>query len=173
MVPILPAAVPRRQGVGSIFDHVQAMAARHRMQRIKIAGFARNMNRNNGPRLRRHPALGIGGIDIETSRHAVAEHGTSAEICDHLGGRGKGVGRQQYFIARLQADGVERQLQRGGTGIHRQGVFAADISGKLFFELDGDRPGGKPARGLIPSGRRRSLPDQSRDDEMECRIFQS
>ena len=75
-----------------------------------------------------------------------AQHGTCAEICNHLGGRGEGVRGQQHFVPRLQADGVERQLQRGGTGINRQSVFAANISGKLFFELDGDRPGGKPAR---------------------------
>ncbi len=142
-----PAAVPRRQRVSRILDHMQAMAARHRMQRVKIASFARNMDRNDGPCLRRNPALRIGGINIEASPHAVAEYGTSPEICDDLGGRGKGVGGQQHLIPRLQADGVERQLQRGGTGIHRQGVLAPDISGKLFFELNGDWSGGKPARG--------------------------
>ena len=105
------------------------------------------MDRNDGPRLRRHPALRIGGINIEASPNAVAEHGTSAKICDDLGGRGKGVGGQQHFVPRLQADRIQRQLQRGGAGVHRQGVLAPDISGKLLFELNGNWSGGKPARG--------------------------
>src|SRR5579862_3219186 len=121
------------------------MAARHRVQRIKIASLACNMDWNDGPRLGRDAALSVRGINIEASTHAVAENRPSPEICYDFGSRSKSVGGQQHLIPSLQADGVERQLQCGSTRVDRQGMLAPDVSGKLFFKLDGNRSGGKPA----------------------------
>ena len=94
-------------------------------------------------------------------------HRTGAEIGNYFGRRGKGVGGQQDFIARFQVDGVQRQLQRGGTGIHREGMFTAHVGGKLLFELDGDRSRWSANPKRVHVARHHFLQCQSKDDEME------
>jgi len=48
--------------------------------------------------------------------------------------RHDGLG-QKHFVACLQSDGVQCQLQSGSAGIHRQSMFAAYVGGELLLEL--------------------------------------
>ena len=61
----------------------------------------------------------VDGVDVEAPFEAIAEHWSCPEIGDHLGGGGKSIGGYQHFVAALEPNGIESELQRGSARIHR------------------------------------------------------
>src|SRR5689334_368083 len=118
-----------------IFDYRKPMLVGKGPNRIQIAWFTGNVNRNDRPRARRNPSLDVPGINIESALYAVAKHGSGAEIGHHFRRCREGVGGKQYLVLGPQADGVESQLQRGGAGIYGESMLGADVFGKSTFEL--------------------------------------
>ena len=87
----------------------------------------------------------LGRIDVEGPRLDVDQNGPGIEIADDFGGgRERDRGRDD-LVSRAQADGLERQVERGGTGIDRDRMANADRRGEFRLELTGPRTARQPA----------------------------
>ena len=64
----------------------------------------------------------------------IDEDGLGAEVSDGGGGGDEGQRRTEDFVTRTDAGQTESEMQRGGTGRDRDGMFRADDDGEIFFK---------------------------------------
>ena len=102
-------------------------------------------------------ALEVGGIDRHGLRVAVDEAQPRAGV--HRGGRRREerVGGH-HDLASLDADGAQDDLERGGSGAHRDRVPSAVARRERVLELGADR-----AERELPGGQRVVDPFEDRD----------
>ncbi len=67
------------------------------------------------------------------------------EIAHDFGRRGKRHRRHHHRIALLDADGVEREVERGGAGVDGDGVRVSQEAREFLLELLDARSRGQPA----------------------------
>src|SRR5262252_7575309 len=131
-------------------------------QRIQITRLARNVHRHDGSSLGSNPVPNVFGVDVEAAIQAVTQNWASAEVLHNGGCRCESVSRQQNFLAGLQTDRIQSQLQSGGGRINGQRIFAADVRGKFLFESLRDGSGGEPAGGYHAKHSINLLPAETR-----------
>jgi hypothetical protein len=91
------------------------------------------------------PPFRIGDVHVEIRFPAIHQQRCRIEITDHLGGRRESQGGNDGHVTRLQADGLESEMQGGGAGIQGHRVFLREVTGELLLELLRPRPGRQPA----------------------------
>ena len=85
------------------------------------------------------------GVDVEVGVAHVGEDRGRARVDDHVRGRGPRDRARDHLVARLDADGEEREMERGGAGGDGEHVLGLDELGEAPLELGRLRPGGQPA----------------------------
>src|SRR5207302_1757599 len=88
---------------------------------------------------------GVRDVEIEILYTAISQDRARAEVPDHLGRGGERHGGHDHALARLQANGFQREVQCGGAGIDRDGVLVFEVIGELTLELFRPGPGREPA----------------------------
>ena len=122
-------------GAGGVLDHRQAVRARDRQDRGQIAGHARSGGRTRIARVcggdrRGDPGrvdVVAVGLDVDEDRHRAA-------LADRVGRGDEGVADRDHLVARADADGQQREMQRRGAVGHGAGVRRADHGGELRLE---------------------------------------
>ena len=82
-----------------------------------------------GPELLDLP-FGVGQVHVQRYGIAIHQQGHGALIADHFGGGGEGHRGHEHGLARVQAQRLDGQMQRGGAGIDGHGVPAAHLLGQ-------------------------------------------
>src|SRR5262245_25371226 len=104
------------------------------------------MNRDNRLRFGSNCGFNPIRIQIESIALAVDEYRLGFKIENHLRGGGESHGWNNYFIAFANSYGIQCDVQSRGSGVHRNGVLAAHILGKILLEALNLSAGGQPPR---------------------------
>ena len=102
------------------------------------------MHWNDCPRAFGYAPLGILKTNVKAAGNTVTQDWMRAEVGDYFRGRGERIGWNQNFVARSQADGIQRQLKGGRPGVDCQSVLGANIAGEFFLEFERNWPGRQP-----------------------------
>ena len=102
--------------------------------------------RTGSPGSRADGLLDSQRVDVEAIGLDVDEHRRRAAVADGVGGGDERVADGDDLVAGADADGQQRQVQRGGAVRHGAGVRRADMRGELALEGRDLRPLGQPAR---------------------------
>ncbi len=144
-LPLAVRADLGADGAGGILDHGQAVGSRDRQDRARSHGMpiwcTHRIARVRGVTARPRAAgsmLKVAGIDVDEHRHGAA-------VADGVGGGDEGVADGDHLVAGPDADGQQRQMQRGGAVGHGAGVRRADRGGELRLEGRDLRALGDPA----------------------------
>ena len=135
----------RADGAGGVLDHRQAVGAGDRHQRGEVAGHADLVDGEDrlGPRGDR--GRDGGDVDVVAAVLDVDEDRHAAALADGVRRGDEGVADRHHLVARPDADGEEREVQRGGAVRDGAGVGGADVGGELGLEGGDLRPLGEPA----------------------------
>ena len=109
------------------------MLARDREDRIHVAGIAQHVNRHDGARPGRDPALDIRRVNVQTGVDLGKHRHQSEKNRGTIGGDER-VSGHDYFVSWLQSDGQQTAHQRAGARTGGQGIRRAYITGKLLLE---------------------------------------
>ena len=127
--------------MGGILDDLEIEAPGQSLNPGHVADLTTVMDRQNGgdfysasDRLF-DPPFRIRKVQVEIVFPTIHQQRGGIKIADHLGGRCKGHGRNDDRFVRLQADGLQRQMQRRRAGIQSDGIFLSDKIGKFLLEL--------------------------------------
>jgi hypothetical protein len=118
------AVVQRRQRVGGIVEDPPAAFGGQRGQPGHVAGETGEVDRDQGadpaPVLQAQGLVGrehrLRG-EVAGHRIHVGEDRVSADVADHLRGRGEGVGRGDHQAVTFDPEGFEAEVERGGPGV--------------------------------------------------------
>jgi hypothetical protein len=130
--------------MGCVFDYMKAVACGELLNSVHIAGLPGKMDWEYSASPAGNLLSSLFGIDTESNRVHIHQHGNRFKVNNHLGRRCKRGCGHEDFITRLQSHGLECQVQRGGTGTHADGVPGTHIGGKVLLEFDGLRAHGEP-----------------------------
>ena len=138
----------RRQRMGGVFDHAQAMAARDVEDLQHVDRQTGVMDRDDRAGARRDRGLDQFGVDVQRCRVDVDQHHIGAQVADNFGRGGKGMGGGDDLVARADAQRFERQMQAGGGRIDGDAfdLRLGQKFGKSQFEALCFRAGGDPTR---------------------------
>jgi len=75
----------------------------------------------------------------------IGQQRAGAQVGAHLAAGGEGVGRHGDLVPGTDAEGLQRQVQGGGTAVEGQGVFGTDALGEGILQRVRPRAGGQPA----------------------------
>ena len=92
--------------------------------------------------------LSLGVVEVHVQRHRIAVHEDRdrAQIPHDLRGRGERHRRDEHGLSGLEAQGLDREVQRRRAGVHGDGVAPADGLGELLLETPHARTRRQPAR---------------------------
>ena len=111
-------------------------------------------------------------VEIEGIRLDVHEHGQGAAIADAVRGRDERMADGDDFIAGLDADGQQRQMQGRGAVRNGAGVLGADKGGKSLFEAGDGGTLTHPSRAQrLGDGRNLLVAHRRLGDWYHCRRF--
>src|SRR5687768_15379841 len=142
----VPAAILRRKRVGGILDDAQAVAAGDSEDGLHVAGMPGDVHGNHRSGARRDGPLECLRRHVQRVVLAVDEHRAGLEVLHHLGRRREGHGRHDHFIAFIDTDGVEREMQRRRRRVAGHGLGHSDVLRELRFEGFDLRTSGEPPR---------------------------
>jgi hypothetical protein len=112
---------------------------------IHVTGITGIVNGNYGPGAGSNRALEPRNVDVEGVGAAIDQDGSGFEIKDDLAGGSEGHSGEDDFVALLEVDGGEGEMQSGGARIDGDGVSGAEILRERGFKLLGARAGGQPS----------------------------
>src|SRR5271170_1284805 len=92
------------------------------------------MDRDDGARAWRDGALDQIGVNVRRSRINVNEHGLRAAIGDRFGRGYKSVWSCNHFVARLNTERQQPEVERGRPGGERDAVLRTAEGCKFAFE---------------------------------------
>lgn len=121
-------------GLRGILDHRNAMPVGDRQDRIHIGQPTVQMHRDDGPGARRDGALDHGRVDVEGPRIGIDQHRRCAGIADGGDRRDEGHRRGDHLIARPDAEGEQRQVQRRRARVQRDRLARPAIGGEAALE---------------------------------------
>src|SRR6266851_3217049 len=92
------------------------------------------MHRYDGPCPSRNGGLDFADVHAETIV-AIDQHSAGPDLVYGANGSHKGVGRGNDLVARPNADRLEREFQRVGTGTHPDRMLRANEFCKTLLEV--------------------------------------
>ena len=128
-----------------ILDNSQVVFFGNAQDLVHIAWLASHMNRNDRLGFWRNCGFEPSWIEIESVALAVHKHRFGFEVENDLRRRGKRHGRNDDLVTFFNSDGVQRQMKRRGSGIHRHRMLAPHIPGEILFEALDLGTGRKPS----------------------------
>jgi hypothetical protein len=87
----------------------------------------------------------VGKVHVQGHGIAIDQQRNGALVAYDFSRGGEGHGRDQHGLTGPQAQRVHGQVQGGGAGIDRYGMFSADFRREGSFEMSGARTCRKPA----------------------------
>ena len=132
-------------GVGAVFDDFQVVFPRKGRERVHVAGPPGKMDREDGPGTGRDFAPDVRRVDIHALRFHVRQHRGGPGVDDGVGRGREGQGRRDDFVARLEFQAEQAQVQGGGAGMHGNGMLRAAVGGKGLLEARDFRACAQPA----------------------------
>ena len=130
---VLPRDVAK-DALAGILDHGQVVLLGDFHEGRHVGHLSREVDGQERLGALRDLRLDLAHIHAEIVR-AVDEDRTGIGLTDRPHRRDEGVGRRDHLVSRSDTDGLERQLERIGSGIHADGVTRADHCGELLLEL--------------------------------------
>ena len=140
---------PRAERMRGVLDDRDLEPAAELKELVQLDGVAAVVHRQDGADVvaagLEHLADGI-GVDVEGVALHVDEERMTAGLLDHVCGGTEGQRCRHDVATRRDAQGLERDVHRTGTGVDRQRGRATDLGCELLFELLDSRARGQPAR---------------------------
>jgi len=121
-------------GLGVVFDDGQVAGFGEGEDGVHVCGEAVEMNDDDSARARCDAAFEFGGIEVVRVWADVGENRLGAESADGASSGYEGEGREDDFIAGLNAAGAQGQNQRVGSGSEADAVSNAAELGDFFFQ---------------------------------------
>jgi hypothetical protein len=90
------------------------------------------------------PPFRVGHVQVEVRFPAIHQQGCRVEIADDLGSRRESHRGNDRHVTRLQAGGLQGQMQRRRAAIQGHGMFLPEVTCELLLELFCSRPGRQP-----------------------------
>jgi len=128
------AFVGGADGLGVVFDNGQVARLRESENGIHVCGEAVEMDDDDGARARRDAAFEFGWIEVVGVGADVGENGFGAEGTDGAAGGYEGEGRDENFVAGLNAAGAQGENEGVGSGSEADAMSDAAEFGDFFFE---------------------------------------
>ena len=123
------------EGLGGVFDHGDSALVRQRQQRVHVSALPVQVHRHNGLGLRRDGCTNLVEVECEGVGVDIYEDGRESEQCNHLSCSYVCKRCGNHFVARLQAEGHEGDLQRVGSVGARDRMHAlAEVGAELARE---------------------------------------
>ena len=110
-------------------------------------------------------------IDTERDRIHIHQHRNRLEINNDLCSRCERGGRHKHFIAWLQSDCFQRDVQGCGARTYPDGVPGPHIGCKVLLEFEGLRPHREPTGTNDVSGRLGFVFSDAGDVKWNCLLF--
>lgn len=126
--------VPRAEGLGAVFDNLEAVLVGNRHDLVHLGRVAVQMNGHEGLGVRGKSRTNGGGVDVEGVWVNIREHWGCAHTADAFGGGKKAEGRGDYFVAGADIQGTQGNNQRVGATVQADGVFDAQVRGGFILE---------------------------------------
>ena len=133
--PERPAVVGGHDGLRGIFDDEQPMTLRDTRNGVHFAGDTCVVDRNDGSSPRGYGGFDQPLIEIERVLANIHKYRNSAAQNESIRCRYKRIGRQNYFIARLDAGKQGRHFQSRRTRMRQQGLAPTGVPLKPFVTL--------------------------------------
>ena len=137
----LAAAVGRLERVGGVLDHRQA----ERPERVEVGRLAVEVHGEDRLRPLGDRLGDAGRVDVQRVVLHVDEDRRRAGVDDHVRGRRPGDRGRDHLVAGADAEGDEREVQRGRAGGEREHVLGLEVLGRAPLELGRGGPGREPA----------------------------
>jgi hypothetical protein len=140
-------AVANGKRVSCILDDREVVAGGELAHRGRPDGHPGEVHRNHRLGARGEQMLSVLQVDVECLGSHIDDHGSRADITDDFGRSGERPRRHKHFVARPDAECLDRKVQAGCRGVHSDAdeVAAAEILDELAFERSSIRSGGQPA----------------------------
>ena len=160
--PDLAALVGRAVRLTGVLDDVQAMPVGDVEDLVEVARAGRwiwtaMMARVRGPILR----LDLAGIEVVRPRVDVDEDRDAELLEDRLPRPGERERGRDDLVAGLEADAVQRRMDRGGAGVEQEARRSPDERRPLV--LEGGQSRGRPTPPRIPRSRTAATAARSSD----------